>query len=57
VDLRHADPDPLFRALERANAAEQHATSKNSVYVIRMAVSYAHDGRDPETLRWNAWKD
>jgi hypothetical protein len=56
-DLRHADPEQLFRKLERANAAEQHATSKNYLYVIRMAVYYANGGRDPERLRWAAWKD
>lgn len=57
ADLRHADPERLFRSLERANEAEQHATSKNYLYVIRMAVYYANGGRDPEKLRWNAWKD
>lgn len=56
-DLRHADPQRLFRKLERANATQQHATSKNYLYVIRMAVYYANGGRDPERLRWNAWKD
>lgn len=56
-DLRHADPQRLFRALERANADVGHATSKNYLYVIRMAVYYANGGRDPERLRWNAWKD
>lgn len=56
-DLRHADPERLFRKLEAANAAEHHATSKNYLYVIRMAVYYANGGRDPERLRWNAWKD
>lgn len=55
-DLRHAEPERLFRKLERANAAELHATSKNYLYVIRMAVYYANGGRDPEKLRWSGWK-
>lgn len=57
ADLRHADPQRLFQQLEKANAAEQHATSKNYLSVIRMPVYYANGGRDPEKLRWNAWKD
>ncbi|HLP85711.1 MAG TPA: helix-hairpin-helix domain-containing protein [Phycisphaerales bacterium] len=57
ADLRHADAESLFRKLQRANEAERHATSKNYLYVIRMAVYYANGGRDPEKLRWNAWKD
>jgi hypothetical protein len=55
--LRGADPERLFRALERANEEELHATSKNYLYVIRMAVYYANGGRAPDKLRWNAWKD
>ncbi|HEX8878326.1 MAG TPA: helix-hairpin-helix domain-containing protein [Phycisphaerales bacterium] len=57
ADLRGADPERLFGKLERANAAERHATSKNYLYVIRMAVYYANGGRDPQRLKWNAWKD
>lgn len=56
-DLRHADPERLFAKLVKANAAEHHNTSKNYLYVIRMAVYFANGGRDPERLRWNAWKD
>ena len=55
--LRHQDPDQLFRALVAANARESHPTSKNYLYVIRMAVYFANGGRDPSRLRWNAWKD
>ncbi|HLP85661.1 MAG TPA: helix-hairpin-helix domain-containing protein [Phycisphaerales bacterium] len=29
ADLRHADPQRLFQKLVNANAAEQHATSRN----------------------------
>lgn len=57
ADLRHRDPDKLYRALVEANAREAHPTSKNYLYVIRMAVYYANGGRQPDKLRWNAWKD
>lgn len=55
--LRRGNPDRLFARLRAANEAQNHATSKNYLYVIRMAVYYAKGGRDPEKLRWNAWKD
>lgn len=55
--LRGKNPDRLFAKLQMVNAEQQHATSKNYLYVIRMAVYYADGGRDPERLRWNAWKD
>lgn len=50
-------PELLFAELLRANDAEGHATSKNYLYVIRMAVYFADGGRDPERLRWAAWAD
>ena len=55
--LRRADPQQLYTQLQKANEAEHHATSKNYLYVIRMAVYYANGGRNPEKLRWNAWKN
>lgn len=55
--LKGQSPEALYRMLCEANAAEAHPTSKNYLYVIRMAVYYANGGRDPEKLRWNAWKD
>ncbi|MEM9066398.1 MAG: DUF4332 domain-containing protein [Planctomycetota bacterium] len=57
AELKGRDPTKLFEELASANAAEHHATSKNYLYVIRMAVYYANGGRDPEKLRWNTWKD
>lgn len=57
AQLKRRNPERLFRKLVDANAAEHHPTSKNYLYVIRMAVYYADGGRDPEKLRWNAWKD
>ena len=56
ADLRHQDPQVLFEALVEANAHEAHATSKNYLYIFRMAVYYANGGREPGKLRWNAWK-
>ncbi len=41
-----ADADELFEKLRTANAREDHPTSKNYLYVIRMAVYYANGGRD-----------
>jgi DNA-binding winged helix-turn-helix (wHTH) protein len=57
AELRHQDPRQIFERLVAANAAEHHPTSKNYLYVIRMAVYFANGGRDHEKLRWNAWKD
>jgi hypothetical protein len=56
-DLVGCDPEELFRSLSQANAAVKHKTSKNYLYVIRMAIYYANGGRNPEKLKWNAWKD
>jgi hypothetical protein len=55
--LSGEDPAALFAQLKMANAAEDHNTSKNYLYVIRMAIYYANGGRDPDKLVWNAWKD
>ncbi len=57
AQLVKADPEKLFRELVQANASEDHKTSKNYLYVIRMAVYYANGGRAKDKLRWNAWKD
>ncbi len=51
------NPERLFARLSRVNAAEGHTTSKNYLYVLRMAVYYAGGGRDHQKLRWSAWKD
>jgi hypothetical protein len=56
-DLQHRDAMELFQSLCTANEAVGHKTSKNYLYVIRMAVYYANGGRDPAKLMWNAWKD
>lgn len=56
-DLIDQDADDLFQRLCRANDQEGHATSKNYLYVLRMAVYYAHGGRDISKLKWHAWKD
>lgn len=55
--LRGRNPEELFAALVAANAGLGHATSKNYLYVIRMAVYFADGGRDPAKLRWSAWSD
>jgi hypothetical protein len=56
-DLIGRDAEQLYRALCRANEKVDHKTSKNYLYVIRMAVYYANGGRDKSKLKWNAWKD
>lgn len=55
-DLVGQDPDELYEALLRANEAVDHKTSRNYLYVLRMAVYYANGGRDESKLKWNAWK-
>jgi hypothetical protein len=56
-ELAGQDPQQLFAALCRANLAEGHTTSKNYLYVLRMAIYFANGGRDTSRLKWNAWKD
>ena len=56
-DLEDQDPEFLFCKLCKANELVDHKTSKNYLYVIRMAVYYADGGRDKSKLKWNAWKD
>jgi Pathogenicity locus len=56
-DLHQANAEALFARLVFVNGADLHKTSKNYLYVIRMAVYYANGGRDSERLKWSAWKD
>jgi hypothetical protein len=56
-DLVEQNADELFRDLCHANQMVAHKTSKNYLYVIRMAVYYANGGRDESKLKWHAWKD
>ncbi|MCC6510639.1 MAG: hypothetical protein IT423_16165 [Pirellulaceae bacterium] len=51
-----ADAESLFEQLQTANSREDHPTSNNYLYVIRMAVYYANGGRDAAKLKWNYWK-
>lgn len=56
-DLVGKTAEDLFQQLVEANERERHKTSKNYLYVIRMAIYYAEGGRDPERLKWHAWKE
>lgn len=56
-DLTNQKAETLFQKLEKANRKENHKTSKNYLYVIRMAVYYAQGGREASQLKWSAWKD
>ncbi len=55
--LVDADAEQLFEQLRIANAREDHSTSKNYLYVMRMAVYYANGGREDLKLKWNYWKN
>ena len=57
ADLKGENAERLFEKLCIANAIENHKTSKNYLYVIRMAVYYADGGRNTDMLHWSAWKD
>jgi len=56
-DLVDHNPEQLYESLRLANEEVDHKTSKNYLYVLRMAVYYANGGRDELKLKWNAWKD
>ena len=56
-DLVDQIPERLYEDLCDANRRLDHKTSKNYLYVLRMAVYYCNGGRDPAKLKWNAWKD
>jgi hypothetical protein len=49
--------EEVFESLSKANLKEDHKTSKNYLYVIRMLIYYAHGGADQDKLKWNYWKD
>jgi Pathogenicity locus len=57
AQLRGKSPSQLFAQLVTANQREGHRTSKNYLYVLRMATYFAEGGRDPKRLRWSAWSD
>jgi DNA polymerase/3'-5' exonuclease PolX len=55
--LKNAVPEEVFAKLIFINGSENHKTSKNYLYVIRMVVYYANGGRELEKLKWSCWKD
>lgn len=56
-DFENKQADSVFEALAIANQQAMHKTSKNYLYVIRMVIYYAGDGRDVDKLKWSFWKD
>jgi len=56
-DLVDQAPEQLYEDLCEANRRLDHKTSKNYLYVLRLAVYYANGGREPAKFKWNAWKD
>jgi hypothetical protein len=55
-DFNAKHPDAVFEALAIANQQDNHKTSKNYLYVIRMVIYYAQGGRDLDKLKWSSWK-
>jgi len=54
-DLKRADPERLYRRLERALG---EPVDRCALYVLRSAVYFAsHRTHDPEKLKWWTWKD
>lgn len=56
-DLIGKNAEYLFKKLKTVNEKLQHKTSKNYLYVIRLAIYYANGGRDSIKLKWSYWKD
>lgn len=55
ADLKHADPERLYRKLERTLG---EPVDRCALYVLRSAVYFASRTRhDPEKLKWWNWKD
>jgi hypothetical protein len=57
ADFETKDAQKVFEALIIANLKEDHKTSKNYLYTIKMIIYYANGGRDIKKLKWNVWKD
>ncbi len=55
-DLKNKKPELLFKKLVQINEKLGHKTSKNYLYVIRMAIYYAQGGREVRKLKWSFWK-
>jgi hypothetical protein len=56
-DFEGKKAETIFELLVKANTKENHKTSKNYLYVIRMISYYAKGGRETEQLKWSYWKD
>lgn len=56
-DFQGKQADDVFETLAIANQQDNHKTSKNYLYVIRMIIYYAGGGRDTDKLKWSFWKD
>jgi Pathogenicity locus len=56
-DFEHKVAEEVYQSLYEVNEKENHATSKNYLYVIRMIIYYAQGGRDDAKLKWNYWRE
>jgi hypothetical protein len=55
-DFESKNPEKVYQDLVVANEKENHKTSRNYLYVIRMICYYAQGGRETEKLKWSHWK-
>ena len=56
-DFKGKSAESIFALLTAANLKENHKTSKNYLYLIRMVIYVANDGEDETKIHWNYWKD
>ena len=56
-DFQNRQADDIFETLAIAKQLDNHKTSKNYLYVIRMIIYYVAGGRDAGKLKWSFWKD
>jgi Pathogenicity locus len=56
-DFETKTAEEVFESLKEVNQKENHSTSKNYLFVIRMVVYYAQGGRDRDKLKWNYWSN
>ena len=54
TQLVGVDPEELF---VRLTAYQDGYTDRCNLYVYRCAIYFAQGGRDPDLLKWWAWKD
>jgi hypothetical protein len=56
-DFETKEAEVVFECLKEVNQKENHSTSNNYLFVIRMIIYYAQGGRDENKLKWNCWSN